>query len=186
MKMLQLDPPIPVVVVKGSLAGQNWPEGRGYAVGWIDYSQEHFTLWKVAMDHDGVIWDIPQSEVRLQKNPSMGRTAAACDLEASLARAARGVGGDIEAELAKSVAADWAALLRLKGENRSANDPKMLAEAFLTNSCPPDTISEIETKLAILRAKRLNISFPVYTIDGIKDEAKAEAAFITANPGYYK
>lgn len=71
--MLQLDPPIPVFIV----AGNGWPEGSGYAMGWIDYSQEHFTLWKVAMDAGGAVFDVPQSHIRLQFNVSMGRVRQA-------------------------------------------------------------------------------------------------------------
>lgn len=68
--ILQLDPFIPVLVIEG----YGWPAGKGVAVGWIDYSEEHSTLWKIAMDADGEIWDVPQSHVRLQSNISMGRT----------------------------------------------------------------------------------------------------------------
>lgn len=68
--ILQLDPEIPVFVIKGD---GGWPEGPGYCIGWIDYSQEHSTLWKVAMDDGGEVWDVPQSHVRLQFNISMQR-----------------------------------------------------------------------------------------------------------------
>ena len=51
--ILQLDPAIPVTVVEG----HGWPTGKGVCVGWIDYSREDFTLWKVAMDADGAVWD---------------------------------------------------------------------------------------------------------------------------------
>jgi hypothetical protein len=71
--LVQLDPPIPVVIVKGD----GWPEGKATCVGWIDYSQEHFTLWKCAFDLDGQVWDIPQNFVRLQANPSLGRRGSA-------------------------------------------------------------------------------------------------------------
>jgi hypothetical protein len=68
---MQLDPSIPVHVE----ARGGWPCGKGVAIGWIDYSAEHFCMWKVAFDADGQVWDIPQSHVRLQWNPSMGRVA---------------------------------------------------------------------------------------------------------------
>lgn len=68
--MIQLNPPIPVTVV----AGSGWPTGSGMAIGWIDYSQEHNTLWICAMDDGGEVWTVPQSHVRLQFNVSMGRT----------------------------------------------------------------------------------------------------------------
>lgn len=67
--LTQLNPLLPVYVI----AGNGWPSGPGYCVAWLDYSQEHFTLWKIVMDSDGAAWDIPQSHVRLQFNPSMGR-----------------------------------------------------------------------------------------------------------------
>lgn len=38
--MLQLNPPIPVAT----------PKGAGYAMGWIDYFQEHDLLWIVGQD----------------------------------------------------------------------------------------------------------------------------------------
>jgi hypothetical protein len=64
MGMLQLDPAIPV-----------WIEGKGdgYAIGWIDYSQEHHVLWMVAMNDTGEVWTVANPLVRLQKNMSMGR-----------------------------------------------------------------------------------------------------------------
>ena len=61
--IVQLNPMIPV----------HTPKGEGYAIALIDYSQEHSTLWKVALDADGGIWDFPQSEVRLCWNFSMER-----------------------------------------------------------------------------------------------------------------
>jgi hypothetical protein len=54
--------------------GGGWPAGKAIAIAWIDYSQEHSTLFKVAMDDGGEIWDVPQSHVRLQTNISMRRT----------------------------------------------------------------------------------------------------------------
>lgn len=65
--ILQLNPAIPVYIPSR--------QQEGYAIALIDYSQEHFTLWKVALEN-GEIWDIPQSGVRLQKNISMGRDIA--------------------------------------------------------------------------------------------------------------
>ena len=63
MKMLQLNPTIPV-----------WVDGKeGHAIGWMDYSQEHHLLWIVAFDDTGEVWAIPNPRVRLQKNYSMGR-----------------------------------------------------------------------------------------------------------------
>jgi len=65
--MLQLNPPIPVFVVG---------KGAGFAVGWIDYSQEHDTLWKVIITATGEVWDVRQSQIRGELNISLGRVAA--------------------------------------------------------------------------------------------------------------
>jgi hypothetical protein len=62
--MIQLNPQIPV-----------WcgVRGTGVAIGWIDYSVEHHLMWIIALDKDGTVWILPNTEVRLQKNISMGR-----------------------------------------------------------------------------------------------------------------
>jgi deoxyxylulose-5-phosphate synthase len=61
--LTQLEPTIPVETAKG----------RGYAFAVIDYGQEHHLLWVVAMDETGEIWSIPNPEVKVQRNWSMGR-----------------------------------------------------------------------------------------------------------------
>jgi hypothetical protein len=71
--ILQLNPAIPVFVV----GANGWPEGNGRCIAFIDYSEEDFTLWKVAMDGDGSVYDVPQSHIRLQFNISMGRVKRA-------------------------------------------------------------------------------------------------------------
>lgn len=74
--IVQLDPMIPVLVVAapGNHVGRAvWPGGLGFAVALTDYSQEHPTLWKVAMQDGGVVWDVPQSYIRLRWNASMER-----------------------------------------------------------------------------------------------------------------
>lgn len=61
--MLQLKPPIPV-----------WTSmGTGHAILVMDYSQEHHLIWTIAMDNSGEIWSLPNPEVRLQRNITMGR-----------------------------------------------------------------------------------------------------------------
>lgn len=60
---VQLDPPIPVEVVG---------KGEGYAVGWIDYSQEHDLLWIVMLDTREV-WMAENKEIRACYNWSLGR-----------------------------------------------------------------------------------------------------------------
>lgn len=62
--ILQLDPPIPVFVVTKNT--------KGYAIGWIDYSQEHNLIWVVALDN-GEVWSIQNPDIRLQPNYTMGR-----------------------------------------------------------------------------------------------------------------
>lgn len=64
--MIQLNPTIPVFVID---------KGEGYAIGWIDYSQEHTLLWIVAFNDTGEVWIAPNNEVRMQCNYSLGRTA---------------------------------------------------------------------------------------------------------------
>ena len=63
----QLDPMLPVETLRGS----------GYALGVIDYGQEHHLLWVVALGASGEIWCVANPEVRAQKNISMGRAYAA-------------------------------------------------------------------------------------------------------------
>jgi hypothetical protein len=62
--ILQLDPPIPVFVVSKNV--------KGYAIGWIDYSQEHNLIWVVGLDN-GEVWSVQNPDIRLQPNYTMGR-----------------------------------------------------------------------------------------------------------------
>lgn len=64
MAFTQLDPPIPLHVVD---------RGSGFAIAVIDYGQEFDLLWVVGMDDGGEIWCVPNPQVRLQANWSMGR-----------------------------------------------------------------------------------------------------------------
>lgn len=59
----QLNPTIPLET----------PKGRGFAHFLIDYSQEHDLLWVVFLDSDGECWTFKNSEIRIQKNISLGR-----------------------------------------------------------------------------------------------------------------
>lgn len=68
--MIQLNPNIPVVVLKEK-DGQ--PSGTGFAIGWIDYSQDHDLLWVVFMDDTRECWIVPNPLIRAQKNYSLGR-----------------------------------------------------------------------------------------------------------------
>ncbi|NCP18909.1 MAG: hypothetical protein GW855_07105 [Erythrobacter sp.] len=60
----QLDPAIPLHVLG---------KGDGFAIGVIDYGQEHNLLWVTAIDATGEIWCAPNPEVRMQANWSAGR-----------------------------------------------------------------------------------------------------------------
>lgn len=59
----QLNPTIPLET----------PKGRGFAHFLIDYSQEHDLLWVVFLDSNGECWTFKNSEIRIQKNLSLGR-----------------------------------------------------------------------------------------------------------------
>jgi hypothetical protein len=62
----QLEPTIPMQTSKG--------DGLAFAV--IDYGIEHNLLWVVALDDNGEIWCVPNSEVRVSPNWSIGRRTA--------------------------------------------------------------------------------------------------------------
>ena len=59
----QLNPPLPLKTSKGS--------GMAHFV--IDYGPEADLLWVVFMDSDGACWSVPNPEVRMHFNWSMGR-----------------------------------------------------------------------------------------------------------------
>ena len=59
----QLNPPLALDTVKG----------QGWAHFVIDYGPEHDLMWVVFMDKDGACWTVPNPEVRLQFNWTMGR-----------------------------------------------------------------------------------------------------------------
>ena len=71
--MLQLNPPIPV----------NTPKGKGWAHILIDYSQEHDLLWVVFLDETGECWTLPNRDIRIQSNLSLGRREREKNLEQS-------------------------------------------------------------------------------------------------------
>ncbi|EIZ77244.1 hypothetical protein WSK_4237 [Novosphingobium sp. Rr 2-17] len=60
----QLNPTIPLHVMG---------KGDGYALGMIDYGQEHNLIWVTALDGSGEIWCAPNHTVRLGRNWTMGR-----------------------------------------------------------------------------------------------------------------
>lgn len=59
----RLDPPIPLNTVKGA--------GQAFAV--IDYGIEHSLIWVVALNESREIWCVPNQEVRMQENWTIGR-----------------------------------------------------------------------------------------------------------------
>ena len=61
---IQLNPTIPLHVLG---------KGDGYAIGMIDYGQEHNLMWVTAIDATGEIWCAPNPKVRMGRNWSMGR-----------------------------------------------------------------------------------------------------------------
>lgn len=62
----QLNPPLALDTVKGP--------GLAHFV--IDYGPEADLMWVVFMDKDGACWTVPNPEVRLQLNWTMGRRKA--------------------------------------------------------------------------------------------------------------
>ena len=59
--ILQLNPPLPVVTVKG--------DGVAHLV--IDYGPESHLLWVVFLDSTGECWSVPNFDIRLRPNWSM-------------------------------------------------------------------------------------------------------------------
>lgn len=68
--LTQLDPPLPM----------NTPKGKGNAHFVIDYGPESSLLWVVFMDANGECWAVPNKEIRLAENWSLGRRRAALDV----------------------------------------------------------------------------------------------------------
>jgi hypothetical protein len=60
----QLDPALPLHVLG---------KGDGFAIGMIDYGQEHNLIWVTALTANGEIWCAPNPTVRLGGNWTMGR-----------------------------------------------------------------------------------------------------------------
>jgi hypothetical protein len=61
--LTQLNPPLPMHTSKGS----------GWAHFVIDYGQESHLFWVVFMDSDGAAWVVPNPDVRMYFNWSLGR-----------------------------------------------------------------------------------------------------------------
>lgn len=69
----QLNPPLPL----------HTPKGAGWAHFVLDYGPEADLIWVVFLDADGGCWSVPNPDVRMQFNWSLGRrppeAAAAAD-----------------------------------------------------------------------------------------------------------
>jgi hypothetical protein len=63
----QLNPPLPMHVES---------KGSGLALAVIDYGPEHQLLWVIALDAGGEIWCVPNPQVRMQANWSLGRQSS--------------------------------------------------------------------------------------------------------------
>jgi hypothetical protein len=61
--LTQLNPPLPLETSKGA----------GWAHFVIDYGPESALLWVVFMDADGACWTVPNAEVRMTYNWTLGR-----------------------------------------------------------------------------------------------------------------
>ena len=64
MQIIQLDPPLPL----------NTPKGSGFAHFIIDYGIEHNLFWVVFQDETGECWTWDNTQIRAQKNITIGRT----------------------------------------------------------------------------------------------------------------
>ncbi len=64
--MTQLNPPLPMETSKGG----------GWAHFVIDYEPESALLWVVFMDADGACWTVPNPEIRMSFNWTIGRRKA--------------------------------------------------------------------------------------------------------------
>jgi len=61
--ILQLNPPLPMTTTRG----------KGLAHFVIDYGVESDLMWVVFLDADGSCWTVPNPDVHLEKNWTMGR-----------------------------------------------------------------------------------------------------------------
>jgi hypothetical protein len=64
--LTQLNPPLPMTT----------PKGDGLAHFVIDYGPEANLMWVVFMDADGACWTVPNPEIRMKANWTMGRRPA--------------------------------------------------------------------------------------------------------------
>jgi len=62
--IVQLNPPIPLQT----------PRGNGLAHFLIDYGIEHNLMWVIFINETGECWTYQNSEIRAEKNITIGRT----------------------------------------------------------------------------------------------------------------
>ena len=77
--LVQLNPPLPLKT----------PKGDGLAHFVIDYGPESDLLWVVFMDADGACWTVPNPEIRMSANWTMGRRPKTDEAETVAAAAQR-------------------------------------------------------------------------------------------------
>lgn len=65
-RLLQLSPSLPVVT----------PRGKGEAIVMIDPGREHHLQWVVVLQN-GQVWTFENPDIRVQANPTIGRTEIA-------------------------------------------------------------------------------------------------------------
>lgn len=73
----QLNPPLPMHTAKGP----------GWAHFVIDYGPEYDLVWVMFMDADGACWSVPNPEVKMQFNWTLGRRKPESPTAAPLAPA---------------------------------------------------------------------------------------------------
>ena len=61
--IIQLNPTLPLET----------PKGKAFAHFLIDYGEEHHLMWVCFQDDTGECWTWSNANVRIQKNPTMGR-----------------------------------------------------------------------------------------------------------------
>ncbi len=61
----QLNPTLPV----------DTPKGKGLAFLVLDYGEEHFLYFTVAIDASREIWTFPNTKIHVQENITFGRTS---------------------------------------------------------------------------------------------------------------
>ena len=74
----QLNPPLPLET----------PKGTGWAHFVLDYGPEADLLWVVFLDKDGACWSVPNPDVRMSFNWTMGRRKPQKTAEPAVAAAA--------------------------------------------------------------------------------------------------